>query len=323
MKISILGTNGFLSTAIVKYSNTKGWTLDMYGLDEPKGYEYDRFYKVNLMDAELDCSGLQESDIVVYAIGAGIQSNLKEGFNLIYSLNVTAPVTICNRLKELDFKGAFVTFGSFFEMGETAETHPSTEDDILKTTAAPNDYAVSKRMLSRFVSSYKHEFKHWHFYLPTIYGEGENPMRLIPYTINAVCNNTELHFTAGDQTRQYIHVSEIPVMLEKTCIGDLPSGLYNIEGKETLTVKEIVTEIHQVLGKDVPVVCFGSAERADVGMRYLALDGSKLRKAIGFEPSIQIKNVIMNYKELITKQIGGDKNLTLGCKAAVCYKMAA
>lgn len=124
MKISILGTNGFLSTAIARYCNTKGWALDMYGLDEPKCHEFDHFYKVNLMDAELDCSGLLESDIVVYAIGAGIQSNLKEGFNLIYSLNVTAPVSICNRLKELGFKGAFVTFGSFFEMGETAVTHP-------------------------------------------------------------------------------------------------------------------------------------------------------------------------------------------------------
>lgn len=324
MKISILGTNGFLSTAIAKYSNSKGWTLDMYGLDEPKGHGYDHFYKVNLMDAELDCSGLLESDILVYAIGAGIQSNLKEGFNLIYSLNVTAPVTICNRLKELGFKGAFVTFGSFFEMGETTETHPFTEDDILKATAAaPNDYAVSKRMLSRFVSSYKHEFKHWHFYLPTIYGEGENPMRLIPYTINAVCNNTELHFTAGDQTRQYIHVSEIPAMLEKAYICNLPSGLYNIEGKETLTVKEIVTEIHHAFGKDVPVGCFGSAERADVGMKYLALDGSKLRTAIGFEPSIKIIDKIMSYKELITRQIGGGKHLILRYLAAVCYKMAA
>ena len=323
MKISILGTNGFLSTAIAKYSNTKGWTLDMYGLDEPKGHKYDHFYKVDLMDAELDCSGLLESDIVVYAIGAGIQSNLKEGFNLIYSLNVTAPVAICNRLKELGFKGAFVTFGSFFEMGETTETHPFTEDDILKATAtAPNDYAVSKRMLSRFVSSYKHEFKHWHFYLPTIYGEGENPLRLIPYTINAVCNNTELHFTGGDQTRQYIHVSEIPAMLEKAYICNLPSGLYNIEGKETMTVKEIVTEIHHALGKDVPVGCFGSAERADVGMKYLALDGSKLKTAIGFEPSIKIIDKIMSYKELITKQIGGGKNLTLRYLAAVCYKMA-
>ena len=101
MKISILGTNGFLSTAIAKYANEAGWNLDMYGLDEPKAHKYDNFYKVNLMDAELDCSGLLTSDIIVYAIGAGIQANLKEGFNLIYNLNVTAPVTICNKLQGL------------------------------------------------------------------------------------------------------------------------------------------------------------------------------------------------------------------------------
>lgn len=118
MKISILGCNGFLSTAIAKYANRTGWTLDMYGLDEPKGYQYDTFVKCNLMDAEMDCSPLLDSDIIVYAIGAGIQSNLKEGFNMIYNLNVTAPIAICNKLKELDYKGVFVTLGSVFEMGK-------------------------------------------------------------------------------------------------------------------------------------------------------------------------------------------------------------
>ena len=43
MKISILGTNGFLSTAIAKYANEAGWALDMYGLDEPVGHKYDNF----------------------------------------------------------------------------------------------------------------------------------------------------------------------------------------------------------------------------------------------------------------------------------------
>ena len=100
MKISIMGTNGFLSTAIAKYANREHWILDMYGLDIPVRHGYDNFYKVNLMDTEMDCSGLMDSDIIIYAIGAGIQANLQEDFNLIYNLNVTAPVTICNKLKE-------------------------------------------------------------------------------------------------------------------------------------------------------------------------------------------------------------------------------
>ena len=296
MKISILGTNGFLSTAIANYANEAGWNLDMYGLDEPVSHNYDNFYKVNLMDAELDCSGLVDSDIIIYAIGAGIQANLKEGFNLIYNLNVTAPVTICNKLKELGYKGRFVTFGSVFEMGETREERFFTEEDVLTSTCtAPNDYTVSKRMLSSFVSSYKHEFTHWHFYIPTIYGAGENPKRLIPYVINAIRNGEELHFTAGDQTRQYVHVSEVPRMMALAYEKGLSSGLYNIEGSETMTVKEIVTLIHNAIGKDVPNGCFGTAQRADVGMKYLALDGTKLRDAIGFEATTSIINVINDY----------------------------
>lgn len=296
MKISILGTNGFLSTAIARYANVAGWSLDMYGLSEPVGHNYNNFYKVNLMDAELECSSLLDSDMIIYAIGAGIQANLKEGFNLIYNLNVTAPVTICNKLKELEYKGIFVTFGSVFEMGETKEERFFTEEDVLTSLCpAPNDYTVSKRMLSKFVASYKHDFKHWHFYIPTIYGAGENPKRLIPYVINAIRNSDELHFTAGDQTRQYVHVSEIPRMLALAFEKNLPSGLYNIEGKETITVKEIVTMIHQAMGKEVPNGCFGSVQRADVGMKYLALDGKKLRDTIGFKAQIDICHCIDSY----------------------------
>lgn len=296
MKISILGTNGFLSTAIAKFANQGLWKLDMYGLDAPMGHAYDNFYKVNLMDAELDYSNLLDSDLIVYAIGAGIQANLKEGANIIYSLNVTVPVTICNKLKELDYRGRFVTFGSVFEMGETNETHFFNEEEILTSLCpAPNDYTVSKRMLSSFVSSYEHEFIHWHFYIPTIYGAGENPKRLIPYVINAIRNGENLSFTAGSQTRQYVHVSEVPRLLALAIEKDLPSGLYNIEGKETLTVFEIVSLIHQAMNKKIPEGCFGTLQRADVGMKYLALDGGKLRDAIGFEASISIIDVIDTY----------------------------
>ena len=296
MKIAIIGTNGFLSTTIAKFAMEKGWTLDMYGLDKPTQHSYAQFYPIDLVSGNLDVDKLCDADIIVYAVGAGIQSNLNESADLIYALNVNAPVRICNALKQTDYKGVFITFGSYFELGETILNHPETEDDIINANApAPTDYVVSKRMLTRFVSSYKHEFTHWHFYIPTIYGAGENPKRLIPYVINAIRNGEELHFTAGDQTRQYVHVSEVPRMLALAFDKNLPSGLYNIQGKETVTVKEIVTEIHQAMGKEVPEGCFGSVQRADVGMKYLALDGNKLKTATGFEATIRITDVIDTY----------------------------
>jgi nucleoside-diphosphate-sugar epimerase len=239
---------------------------------------------------------LLTSDIIIYAIGAGIQSNLNEDYNLIYTLNVTVPVAICNKLKELDYEGRFVTFGSVFEMGETCDERYFTEEDILSSICvAPNDYTVSKRMLSSFVASYKHNFTHWHFYIPTIYGEGENPKRLIPYTIYSIRNGEKLSFTAGDQTRQYIYVSEVSRVIGLAVEKNLPSGVYNIEGKETVTVREIVSKIHRSMGKKIPSDCFGGIQRNDATMKYLALDGKKLREAIGFEANISIVDVIDKY----------------------------
>ena len=297
MKYSILGTNGFLSTAIAKFCNQKGYGLDMYGLHEPIGHSYDNFYKMNLVEENIDMSTLKNSDVIIYAIGAGIQSNLNESVNLIYSLNVNVPINICNQLRFLGYNGRFVTFGSVFEIGETSLKHPFTEEELLVSTSqAPNDYTVSKRILSRFVESYKHDYTHWHFFIPTIYGEGENPMRLIPYTVSAIREGRELVFTSGEQVRQYIYVSEVPLIIDKCVLENVPSGCYNLEGNETLTVKEIVTLIHDVMGCTVPDGCFGKVKRKDVGMKYLALDGSKLKTFIPVELSKTISGSCKKYE---------------------------
>lgn len=296
MKISILGTNGFLSNAIGKYANEQGWQLDMYGLVAPDAVRYDNFVEINLMDRDLDCRTMLYSDIIVYAIGAGIQSNLKEGADLVYALNVTAPVNICNKLKTLEYKGAFVTFGSYFELGETNMKRPATEEDVINADApAPTDYVVSKRMLTRFATSYKHDFTHWHFILPTIYGPGENQKRLIPYTINAIRNNEELHFTSGEQVRQYLYVDDVAKVLNMASLRSLPSGIYNIAGSEEFTVRELVESIHKHFNKQVPDGCFGSTERSDIGMKYLALNKNALMEKIGYCANTMMAELINCY----------------------------
>ena len=118
---------------------------------------------------------------------------------------------------------------------------------------------------------------------------------MIPYTINAIKNGEELHFTAGDQTRQYICVDEVPRLLDMAYDKNLPSGMYNIQGKETLTVKEIVELIHHEFDKEVPEGCFGTAQRTDVGMKYLALDGSLLNDNIQFEAFLCIRDILREY----------------------------
>lgn len=298
MKVSILGTNGFLSNAIGRYANEHGWQLDMYGLTKPDGISYDSFREINLIERDLDCSSMLGSDVIVYAIGAGIQSNLRESVDLIYSLNVTAPVSICNKLKILGYKGVFVTFGSYFELGEADLRQPASEQDVINANApAPTDYVVSKRMLTRFVTSYKHDFTHWHFILPTIYGPGENPLRLIPYTINALRKEETPHFTDGYQIRQYAYVGDIPRVIALATIKQLSSGVYNIAGADTLSIREIVRIIYQIYGVEKDADFGNNAiARGDVTMSYLSLSAEKLQDKISSSfITLNIKDVIKMY----------------------------
>ncbi|MHB9140357.1 MAG: NAD-dependent epimerase/dehydratase family protein [Paludibacter sp.] len=296
MKIAVIGTNGLLSDCIGRYCNKNNYQLTMYGLTKPEGHAYNSYNPVNLINEELNYNELIQSELIVYAAGAGIQSNLKENAALIYTLNVTVPVKICNDLKSNGYTGAFVSFGSYFEIGENQENHCFTEIELLQSQRkVVNDYSVSKRMFSRFIGSAEMPFKTWHFILPTIYGEKEAPHRLIPYTIHALKTNSSIAFTSGEQVRQYIYIDEVADIIFKAYTANISSGLYNISGTETLTVKELVTSLFAVYNRLLPDSVFGKAERTDTGMKNLQLNGQELQQAIGYQPKIKINDVHDRY----------------------------
>jgi nucleoside-diphosphate-sugar epimerase len=297
MKISIIGSNGLLSTTIGKYCNKLDYQVSVYGLDEPKGIKYDKFVKIDLIKENIEIDDeIINSDMIIYAAGAGIQSNLKEADDLIYNLNVFVPVKLCTALKHKNYSGRFVTFGSYFEFGESNNEQSCTEEELIASTnRVPSTYCVSKRMLTRYISSADLPFTTWHFILPTIYGERENPKRLIPYVINAIKSGGELSFTAGDQVRQYVYIDEIATILIKAYEKSLPKGIYNVAGNETLTVKEIVTKLFNLFGKCPKDEMFGKAQRTDTGMKVLKLCGDKLYGFIGYKPQTMIADMYDRY----------------------------
>ena len=296
MIVSVIGTNGLLSDCIGRYCNKNNDELMMFGLDKPIRHESNLFTQINLLKENIDYSILSKSDLIVYAAGAGIQSNLKENADLIYNLNVSVPVNICNSLKANGNTGTFVSFGSYFEIGENSEDYCFDETELLQSQSrVVNDYSISKRMFSRYISSVEMPFTALHFVLPTIYGENEAPHRLIPYTINALKTNTDIAFTSGGQVRQYIYIDEVVQIVFKAVEKQIPTGVYNMAGAETFTVKELVTQLSELLNKFLNESVFGKTERTDTGMRNLQLNGDKLYKAINYYPQIKLIDVYGRY----------------------------
>lgn len=297
MKVTIIGSNGFLSKSIASYCNSNNFDLVIVGRSKPKTYNYKKFYKIDLLDDEIPYEEILKSKIIIYAAGAGIQSNLNESFYHIYELNTLIPIKICNNLKLLKFNGSFVSFGSYFEIGPNRLNHKYDELELIQSDNKTNsDYSISKRMITRFISSSNFSFKSWHFILPTIYGENESNHRLIPYLIKSIKNKTQLKLTSGTQVRQYIYVDEIPKIIFKALNKKINSGIYNIEGTETLSVKELVFSLHKLFNKKLDSKIFGKVSRADSTMQILKLNGAKLMSEINFTTSIKISDVYEKYK---------------------------
>lgn len=280
MIVSIIGTNGLLATELGLFCNQKKIVIKAFGRREPIGYSFDSFDKVDLIVGQIDIEKILDSDIIYYTTGAGIQSNLKDTSASIYHLNTFVPINLCNELNERGFKGTFVTFGSCFEIGNNNDAILFSEIELASSLLdVPNDYCISKRLLTRYVISNYNLFKHLHVILPTIYSEKEASHRLIPYVVSSIKNNQPMHFTRGVQIRQYLYAGDVPpIVFELIALNT--KGVFNVSGIETFSVRQLVETIYKFYGIEVTDVLFGKAERTDAGMLDLQLNDAKLKKIL-------------------------------------------
>jgi hypothetical protein len=82
----------------------------------------------------------------------------------------------------------------------------------------------------------------------------------------------------------------------KAIFYNIESGIYNISGAETLSVKEVVYLLFRLFNKDISDNIFGQTTRIDSSMKILKLDGNKLFQSINYNPKIKISNVYERYE---------------------------
>ena len=302
MKIAIIGANGMLSVALTKYFYAEeGVTVDVYGLDVPKSYECDNFYQVNLLKDKLDYEKLVASDSIIYVAGAGVQAALQTDSSLMYALNVNVPVEITLQLKKHDYKGVYVSFGSYMEIGLNSEDGKAfTEDEvILSTFPVTNDYGLSKRLYGRYMKDFTADFTFYHFILPNMFSEDDlNPgTRLVPYTLqylqdyNAGKNPQAPSFSAGLQTRQFITLEEMIQTVDKAICKHISSGIYYIGGGEFLSIRNLIERLFAIYNVPCSDDYFGKEVRRDGDIKSLRIVGSKLKSVLGSLPDSRIEDI--------------------------------
>lgn len=291
MKVALIGGNSFIARSIAQSDVFS--SCDIYCCARENNQNAPNYIKFTYPD--VDFSFLLDFDVIINCIGVGVQSGNVVSATEMYDSNAFFPIKLIDYLDKNKYQGALVTFGSYFEIGDCSEDKFFDEEMLSSTSlSVPNDYCISKRLLSRFITSKKVDFPLFHLIIPSVYGPSENTNRLIPYTINSIQQGAELEFSEGLQIRQFLHVSDLAQAIY-TLIDVLPeSGIYNVASSDIYSVRELITIIGDAMGVEIPAECFGRKKTRDTSLKFLKLNGDKLYR-LGFKPNIDIKSGILGY----------------------------
>jgi dTDP-glucose 4,6-dehydratase len=215
--------------------------------------------------------------------------------------------------------------GKLFYHVSTDEVYGSLGDDGFfteKTAYDPHSpYSASKASSDHFVRAFHETYK-----LPIVisncsnnYGAYQFPEKLIPLFIHNICTGKELPvYGEGKNVRDWLfvedHANAIDVIFHKGKIGET----YNIGGfnewRNIDLIKVLIKTVDELVGNpegySEKLITFVT-DRAGHDYRY-AIDSSKLKNELGWEPSLQFEEGIRKTVKWYLENREWTKNVTTG-----------
>ncbi|WKK86746.1 NAD(P)-dependent oxidoreductase [Marivirga arenosa] len=299
-KVAIIGSTSFLAKKLIEKLAKEDLVIEFWNRNPSKNE-----FLFNYPNSIPDVKVLASFDAILYLAGEGVQSNQKPSFENLYGINTITPINLIAQLRDLNFKGAFISFGSYFELGKTTASTAANEEDIIySSNPAFNEYCKSKHLLSHFIQKQLDEelsFSLLHFIIPNMYGKGENENRLLPYVVKNIRQQSPLYLSHGAQVRQFLHVSDLTNFLcWRLRESKFESGIYNLGSKQIMSVATLVERtvgVAKKLGFELPKIEFGKAERLDAQASYLVLDDQKAKMELGWKAEKDMDESIKEYFE--------------------------
>lgn len=315
--ILITGGAGFIGSHLVrlmcnKYPNYQIINLDkltyagnLENLKDVENLPNYQFVHADICDMEALKTlfeKLQISHVIHLAAESHVDRSITNPLEFAQS-NVIGTLTLLQVAKEA-WKDNYQ--GKCFYHVSTDEVYGSLEfDGSLFTEDTPYDphspYSASKASSDHFVRAY-----HDTYGLPILisncsnnYGSHQFPEKLIPLFINNIRHNRELPvYGKGENVRDWLwvedHARAIDTILHNGRIGDT----YNIGGFNEWTnidlIKVMIAVVDRLLGREegasLKLIKYVT-DRAGHDLRY-AIDSSKLKNELGWEPSLQFEEGI-------------------------------
>jgi nucleoside-diphosphate-sugar epimerase len=295
MKVALIGANSFIARNLYVVLAAEGVQLTLYSRLQPNHAPLARWRRFSSPEWPPRIIDLLEFDVIVYTAATGVQrsSAPPDAANLL-QVNASLPLQLAAELNCQKWRGRWISFGSYFEIGEQSERPFSEEEVIHSNGPSPGPYCDTKRALTRGLAAQRWQMPLHHFILPTIYGANEDRLRLIPYVLDCLSSGTPPQLSAGSQIRQYLHVSDLCRLLLLALSGQVPPGILNAAPRECISVAEVVRAIYALTGRRAEPP-FSTAVTRDEGMRFLALSPERILATSSWRVNRDLNDGLRDY----------------------------
>lgn len=309
MRILVTGGCGFIGSNFIRYMLEKH-NYEIINLDaltyagNPNNLkDLTSHPKYHFIHGKIEDMGIikdiiREVDMIVhFAAETHVDRSIFHAQPFIIS-NVLGTQALLDAAKEQKIK-RFIHISTDEIYGELKKDGKFTEGSPLN----PNSpYSASKASADLLVKAYHHTYN-----LPNIiarpsnnYGPYQYPEKFIPLMITNLLEEKPIPiYGNGENVRDWLFVKDccqaIDIILHKGVVGEV----YNIGGQSEMRNVDVARKVIKILGKSEDYIEF-VPDRPGHDFRY-ALDISKIRKNLGWEPSVSfelgLKETIKWYKE--------------------------
>ena len=144
----------------------------------------------------------------------------------------------------------FIQIGSSSEYGRLSSPHDENKSVTPKSIYGKSKYLATQHLLSLYK---KKKFPVIILRLYQAFGPGQDPNRLIPFTIKACIKDKKFPCSAGSQFRDFIHVEDVVRAIFK-CFNNKKAigNVINIGSGKPKKVKQIISFIHRKIKTGCP-----------------------------------------------------------------------
>lgn len=291
-RVLVTGGSGFIGHHLIKALIDSGAKINVVSRKDihlPSGIS---LYKGDLSDPIFvnECIMKCNPTTIFHLAANKERSVLFSAFSRGIENNLTASLNIFEAANKLEGLNSIVVLGTAEEYGNN--NCPFVEDMRELPVSA---YSFSKMCVTKLC-----EVVCFLYRMPVVimraslaYGPGQSTDMFLPALIKSLIGNKAFPMTAGEQTRDFIYVSDLVDAIIKAAQSEKLIGrVTNVGSGFSVKLKDVALRVERMLGRS-GMVQLGTLDYRQGEIMDYVVDNSKIKELLGWFPKVSLEEGLM------------------------------